>query len=97
MNLADPFDPEAAIPERLGQLREPVYEDTDLRQRFECFFEGLSGQGPRYGYPRFKKKGERDSARLYAVTLEERHIRLRKIGRVRLKETRSKRGFRLDG
>ena len=65
----------------------------DLSHAFECFFKGLSGKGPRYGYPRFKKKGERDSARLYAVTLEERHIRLRKIGRVRLKETRSKRGF----
>ena len=60
---------------------------------FERFFEGLSGEGPKSGYPRFKRKGERDSARLYEVTLEERHIRLPMIGRVRLKETRSGRGF----
>jgi putative transposase len=64
----------------------------DLNSAFERFFERLSGErGPRYGYPRFKRKGKRDTARLYAVTFEERHIR--KIGRVRLKETRSKRGF----
>jgi putative transposase len=65
----------------------------DLDRAFDRFFAGAKGDGPRSGHPRFKRKGVRDSARLYEVTLEERHIRLPKIGRVRLKETRSDRGF----
>lgn len=65
----------------------------DLNHAFERFLAGLKGEGPKAGYPRFKKKGERDSARLYEVELEDRHIRLPMIGRVRLKETRSERGF----
>jgi putative transposase len=64
----------------------------DLNVAFERFFKG-KGKGPRVAFPKFKRKGERDSARLYAVRLEERHIRLPMIGRVRLKESRSKRGF----
>ena len=66
---------------------------VDLDRAFERFFKGLRAEGPKSGFPRCKKKGERDSARLYEVTLEERHIRLPNIGRVRLKETRSERGF----
>ena len=65
----------------------------DLNAAFERFFKGLSGEGPQSGFPKFKRKGERDSARLYEVTLEERHIRLPMVGRVRLKETCSERGF----
>ncbi len=65
----------------------------DLNVAFDRFFKGLKGEGPRTGYPKFKRKGERDSARLYEVTLEERHIRLPRIGRVRLKESRTERGF----
>jgi putative transposase len=65
----------------------------DLNDAFDRFFEGLKGGGAKPGFPRFKRKGERDSARLYEVTLEERHIRLPMVGRVRLKETRSRRGF----
>jgi putative transposase len=65
----------------------------DLNHAFERFFRSVKGEGPKAGFPRFKRKGERDSARLYEVTLEERHIRLPNIGRVRLKETRSARGF----
>jgi putative transposase len=65
----------------------------DLNFAFERFFKGVKGQGPKSRLPRFKRKGERDSARLYGVTLEERHIRVPMIGRVRLKETRSERGF----
>jgi putative transposase len=65
----------------------------DLNVAFDRFFKGLKGQGPKSGLPRFKRKGERDSARLYEVELEERHIRLPMIGRVRLKETRTHRGF----
>jgi len=65
---------------------------VDLNAAFERFFRGLK-DGPSSGFPRFHKKGERDSARLYEVTLEERHLRLPLIGRVRLKETRRARGF----
>lgn len=66
---------------------------VDLDRAFERFFKGSKGEGPRSGFPRFKRKGERDSARLYEVTLEERHLCLPMIGRVRLKETCSERGF----
>jgi putative transposase len=65
----------------------------DLNAAYERFFKGLSGEGPKAGYPCFKRKGERDSARLYKVELGERHVRLPMIGRVRLEETRSARGF----
>jgi putative transposase len=65
----------------------------DLNTAYERFFKGLKGEGPKSGYPRFKRKGESDSARLYEVELEERHIRLPMVGRVRMKETRSERGF----
>jgi putative transposase len=65
----------------------------DLNAAYKRFSQGLKGEGPKSGLPRFKKMGERDSARLYEVELSEQHIRLPKIGRVRLKETRSERGF----
>jgi transposase len=65
----------------------------DLNVAFERFFKSVKGEGPKAGYPRFKKKGERDSARIYEVTLEERHLRIPNVGRVRLKETCGERGF----
>ena len=65
----------------------------DLDAAFERFFNGLKSEGPKSGFPRLKRKWERDSARLYEVKLGERHIRLPMIGRMRLKETRSARGF----
>jgi putative transposase len=65
----------------------------DLDAAFERFLNGLKSEGPKSGFPRFKRKGERDSARLYEVKLSERHIRLPMIGQVRLEETRSARGF----
>ena len=65
---------------------------ADLDGAFDKFFKGLKGEGPKSGFPRFKRKGERDSARLYQVTLE-RQLRVHKIGRVRLKETLSERGL----
>jgi Helix-turn-helix domain len=61
------------------------YELTGRRPR--------EGRGPKSGLPRFKCKGERDSARLYEVELRERRIRLPMIGWVRLEEIRSERGF----
>jgi putative transposase len=66
---------------------------VDLDRAFDRFFKSLKGEGPRSSFPRFKRKGERDSARLYEVELGERNLRLPLIGRVRLKETRSERGF----
>jgi putative transposase len=66
---------------------------VDLDRAFERFFQGLSGEGPHSGFPRFKRKGERDSARMYEVRLGERHLRLPNIGCVRLKERPSDRGF----
>jgi putative transposase len=66
----------------------------DLNAAFERFFMSVKGEGgPKAGFPRFKRKGERDAARLYEVALEERNIRLPNIGRVRLKERRASRGF----
>ena len=65
----------------------------DLNVAFERFFKSVEGEGPKTGFPRFKRKSERDSARLYEVKLGERHLRLPNIGRVRLKETRASRGF----
>jgi putative transposase len=65
----------------------------DLNVAFDRFFKSAKGEGSKAGYPRFKSKGERDSARLYEVSLEQRHLRLPNIGRVRLKETCSERGF----
>ena len=65
----------------------------DLNVAFERFFKSVRGEGPKAGYPRFKKKAERDSARIYEVTLEERHLRIPNVGRVRLKEKCRDRGF----
>lgn len=64
-----------------------------MTRAFDRFFKGLKGDGPKSGYPKFKRKGERDSARFYEVTLEERHLRLPNVGRIRLKESCSERGF----
>jgi putative transposase len=66
---------------------------ADLDKAFERFFTSLRREGQRSGFPRFKRKGEHDSCRVYGVALAERHLRLPKIGHVRLKETRSQRGF----
>jgi putative transposase len=59
---------------------------VDLERAFERFFKNVKGQGPKSGFPRFKRKGERDSARLYEFRVFERHVQLPHIGRVRLKE-----------
>jgi putative transposase len=59
---------------------------VDLERAFERFFKSVKGEGPKSGRPRFKRKGERDSARLYEFRVLERHVQLPMIGRVRLKE-----------
>jgi putative transposase len=74
-----------------AHIGQSALKDLDLA--FQRFLKGVKGEGQTSGYPRFKKRGYRDSARLYEVALEERHVRLSMIGRVRLKETRAKRGF----
>jgi putative transposase len=66
---------------------------VDLDRAFDRFLKGRAGNGPPTGFPRFKRKGVDESARLYEVELGERHLRLPRIGRVRLKETRSERRF----
>lgn len=66
---------------------------VDLERAFDRFFKGLKGDGPKSGYPKFKRKGERDAARFYEVALEDRHLRLPNVGRIRLKESCSERRF----
>jgi len=72
----------AGLPLRVGSEPHAASAAREERRR-----------GPKSGFPKFKRKGERDSARLYEIELSERHIRLPKIGQVRIKEMRSKRGF----
>ncbi len=59
---------------------------VDLERAFDRFFKGMKSEGPKSGFPRFKRKGERDSARLYEFRVYERHVQLPNIGRIRLKE-----------
>jgi putative transposase len=59
---------------------------VDLEHAFNRFFKGVNGEGPKSGFPHFKRKGERDSARLYEFQVFERHVQLPNIGRIRLKE-----------
>ena len=49
---------------------------VDLERAFDRFFRGAKGEGPKAGFPRFKRKGERDSARLYEFRVFERHVQL---------------------
>lgn len=58
----------------------------DLDRAFQNFFRGLKS-GRKAGYPRFKKKGIRDSFRLTgSISAAERHIQLPRLGKVRSKE-----------
>jgi putative transposase len=63
---------------------------VDLERAFERFFKSVKGEGPKSRFPRFKRKGERDSARLYEFRVFERHVQLPHIGRIRLKERTAK-------
>ena len=47
----------------------------DLSIAFERFFKRSKGEGPRSGYPRFKKRGERDSAHVKGMQ-QNRHLAL---------------------
>ncbi|MHA1479951.1 MAG: RNA-guided endonuclease InsQ/TnpB family protein [Candidatus Thorarchaeota archaeon] len=60
----------------------------DLHQAFKNFYRGLKTR-KKVGFPRFKRKGVRDSFRLTGVIrFEGRKIQLPRIGKIRLKERR---------
>ncbi|MHA1637173.1 MAG: RNA-guided endonuclease InsQ/TnpB family protein [Candidatus Thorarchaeota archaeon] len=58
----------------------------DLHQAFKNFYRGMK-KGKKVGFPRFKRKGVRDSFRLTGIIrFEGRKVQLPRIGKVRLKE-----------
>ena len=60
----------------------------DLNRAFSNFYRGKK-TGIRVGFPKFKKRGVRDSFRLYGtIRIEGRKIRLPRIGMIRIKEKR---------
>jgi putative transposase len=60
----------------------------DLHTAFKNFYRGLKS-GKKIGFPRFKRRGVRDSFRLTGtIKFHERAIQLPRIGKVRLKEKR---------
>ena len=62
----------------------------DLHRAFQNFYRGLK-QGKRVGFPKFKRKGVRDSFRLTGtIRFEGRKIQLPRIGKVRIKEKRKR-------
>ena len=62
----------------------------DLHRAFKNFYRGLKS-GKKIGFPRFKRRGVRDSFRLTgAIRFHERAIQLPRIGKVRIKEKREK-------
>ena len=62
----------------------------DLHRAFRNFYRGLKS-GKKVGFPRFKKRGVRDSFRLTGtIRFHERTIQLPRIGKVRIKEKREK-------
>ena len=61
----------------------------DLHRAFQNFYRGAK-TGNKVGFPRFKRKGVRDSFRLTGrIRFEGRKLQLPKIGTVRLKERRT--------
>ncbi len=62
----------------------------DLHRVFKNFYRGLKS-GKKIGFPRFKRRGVRDSFRLTGIIKShERAIQLPRIGKVRIKEKREK-------
>ncbi|MGY5852365.1 MAG: RNA-guided endonuclease TnpB family protein [Candidatus Thorarchaeota archaeon] len=62
----------------------------DLHRAFQNFYRGIK-KGQRVGFPRYKKKGVRDSFRLTGIIrVEGRKIQLPRIGKVRIKEKRKR-------
>ncbi len=62
----------------------------DLHRAFKNFYRGLKS-GKKIGFPRFKRRGVRDSFRLTGtIRFHKRAIQLPRIGKVRIKEKREK-------
>ena len=62
----------------------------DLNRAFSNFYRGKK-TGARIGFPRFKKRGVRDSFRLTGIIrFEGRELQLPRIGKIRVKEKREK-------
>ncbi len=62
----------------------------DLHKAFQNFYRGLKS-GKKIGFPRFKRRGVRDSFRLNGIIrFHKRAIQLPRIGKVRIKERRKK-------
>ena len=62
----------------------------NLHRAFKNYYRGLKS-GQKVGFPRFKRKGIRDSFRLTGIIrFEERKLQLPRIGKVRIKEKREK-------
>ncbi len=62
----------------------------DLHTAFNNFYRGLKN-GKKIGFPRFKRRGVRDSFRLNGtIRFHKRAIQLPRIGKVRIKEKREK-------
>ncbi|MGY5881017.1 MAG: RNA-guided endonuclease TnpB family protein [Candidatus Thorarchaeota archaeon] len=60
----------------------------DLQRAFKNFYRGLKS-GKKVGFPKFKRRGVRDSFRLYGIIrFHERAIQLPRIGKIRIKERR---------
>ena len=60
----------------------------DLQQAFKNFYRGMK-KGQKIGFPRFKRRGVRDSFRLYGtIRFHERAIQLPRVGKIRVKEKR---------
>ncbi len=64
----------------------------DLHRAFKNFYRGLkSGKKKATGFPRFKRRGVRDSFRLTGtIRFHERAIQLPRIGKIRIKEKRKR-------
>lgn len=64
----------------------------NLDRAFQNFFRGIK-EGRKVGFPKFKKKGSNDSFRLSMdISVREQHVRLPRLGFVRIKETPSVEG-----
>jgi putative transposase len=60
----------------------------DLQRAFKNFYRGLKS-GKKVGFPKFKRRGVRDSFRLYGIIrFHKRAIQLPRIGKIRIKEKR---------
>jgi len=62
----------------------------DLHRAFQNFYRGMK-QGKKVGFPKFKRKGVRNSFRLTGtIRFEGRKIQLPRIGKIRIKEKRKR-------